>query len=97
MPEDDGLESQPIIDHYEGDFTSNLIVGPPGEDIVLRNSDSVGHTISAEANGKRLWRSIDMKVEIFGMGCPNCSKLEENVRKALAEEGLEAEVVKMPF
>ena len=36
-----------------------------------------------------------MKVEIFGMGCPNCSRLEENVRKALAEEGLEADVVKV--
>lgn len=28
-----------------------------------------------------------MKVEIFGMGCPNCSKLEENVRRALAIDG----------
>ena len=36
-----------------------------------------------------------MKVEIFGMGCPNCSKLEDNVRRALAEEGLEADVVKV--
>ncbi len=36
-----------------------------------------------------------MKIEIFGTGCPNCSKLEENVRTALSEEGLEAEVVKV--
>ncbi len=36
-----------------------------------------------------------MKIEIFGTGCPNCSKLEENVRKALAEEGKEAEIVKV--
>lgn len=36
-----------------------------------------------------------MKIEIFGTGCPNCSKLEENVRKALVEEGLEADIVKV--
>ncbi len=55
MPEDDGLESQPIVDHHDGDFIKNLIVGSPGEDIVLRNSDLVGHTIYAEANGERNW------------------------------------------
>jgi small redox-active disulfide protein 2 len=36
-----------------------------------------------------------MKIEIFGMGCPNCSKLEENTKAALVEAGLEAEVVKV--
>lgn len=36
-----------------------------------------------------------MKIEIFGMGCPNCSKLEANTKKALEEAGLEAELVKI--
>ena len=36
-----------------------------------------------------------MKIEIFGMGCPNCTKLEENVRKALSEVGRDAEIVKV--
>ena len=36
-----------------------------------------------------------MKIEIFGMGCPNCSKLEANTRAALEEAGLEAEIVKI--
>lgn len=36
-----------------------------------------------------------MKIEIFGTGCPNCSKLEANTRQALEEAGLEAEIVKV--
>ena len=36
-----------------------------------------------------------MRIEIFGMGCPNCMKLEENTKTALAESGLEAEIVKV--
>jgi len=36
-----------------------------------------------------------MKIEIFGMGCPNCSKLEANVRQALEETGRSAEIVKV--
>lgn len=36
-----------------------------------------------------------MKIEIFGMGCPNCAKLEKNVKKALDESGLKAEIVKV--
>ncbi len=45
MPEDEGLASQPILDHDGGDFTKRMIVGPPGAAIVLRNSDEIGHTI----------------------------------------------------
>ncbi len=33
-----------------------------------------------------------MKIEILGTGCPKCKATEENVRKALVELGLEAEV-----
>ncbi|MGM5482677.1 MAG: thioredoxin family protein [Nanobdellota archaeon] len=36
-----------------------------------------------------------MKIEILGAGCPNCKKLEENAKKALEEEGKEAELVKV--
>ncbi len=36
-----------------------------------------------------------MKIEILGPGCPKCKKLEENVRKALEELGMEAEIAKV--
>jgi small redox-active disulfide protein 2 len=36
-----------------------------------------------------------MKIEILGTGCPKCKKLEENARKAVAELGKEAEIVKV--
>jgi len=36
-----------------------------------------------------------MKIEILGTGCPKCKLLEENARKALAETGKKAEVVKV--
>jgi len=36
-----------------------------------------------------------MKIEILGTGCPKCKLLEENARKALAEAGKKAEVVKV--
>ncbi len=34
-------------------------------------------------------------IEVLGHGCPNCHKLEANVRQALAIAGVEAEVVKV--
>ena len=36
-----------------------------------------------------------MKIEILGTGCPKCKKLDENARKAVAELGKEAEIVKV--
>ncbi len=36
-----------------------------------------------------------MKIEIFGIGCPNCMKMEANAIKAIEEVGLEAEVIKV--
>ncbi len=36
-----------------------------------------------------------MKIEILGSGCPNCIRLEQNVKKALADVGKEAEVIKV--
>ena len=36
-----------------------------------------------------------MKIEILGTGCPKCKMLEENTRKALAETGKKAEIVKV--
>lgn len=35
------------------------------------------------------------KIEIFGLGCENCKRLEENVKKAVGELGIAAEVVKI--
>ncbi|MGD9963477.1 MAG: thioredoxin family protein [Thermoplasmata archaeon] len=36
-----------------------------------------------------------MKIEVFGTGCPKCNTLEVNVRKALSELSVEADVVKI--
>jgi small redox-active disulfide protein 2 len=33
-----------------------------------------------------------MRIEILGMGCAKCTKLEENVRQAVRELGLDAEI-----
>ncbi len=36
-----------------------------------------------------------MKIEILGTGCPKCRMLEENARKAVAESGAKAEIIKI--
>ena len=36
-----------------------------------------------------------MKLEILGVGCPKCIKLEELTRKAASELGIEAEITKV--
>jgi small redox-active disulfide protein 2 len=36
-----------------------------------------------------------MKIEVLGTGCPKCNATTENVKKALAELGKTAEVVKV--
>ncbi len=36
-----------------------------------------------------------MRIEVLGPGCPKCASAEQNVRKALQELGLQAEVLKV--
>jgi small redox-active disulfide protein 2 len=36
-----------------------------------------------------------MKIEVLGTGCAKCEKVEEVVRRAVAEAGVEAEVTKV--
>jgi len=36
-----------------------------------------------------------MKIEILGTGCPKCRTTEKNVRKAVEESGIQAEIVKI--
>ena len=36
-----------------------------------------------------------MRIEILGAGCGNCRALEANARKAVAESGVKAEIVKI--
>ena len=36
-----------------------------------------------------------MKVQILGSGCPKCKLLEQNAREAIAELGVQAELVKV--
>ena len=36
-----------------------------------------------------------MKIEIFGIGCESCRRLEENAKMAVRELGLEAEIIKV--
>jgi small redox-active disulfide protein 2 len=37
----------------------------------------------------------DMKIEVLGTGCQKCISVEQNVKKALAELALQAEVEKV--
>jgi small redox-active disulfide protein 2 len=36
-----------------------------------------------------------MKIEIFGTGCPKCKVTEKNVRRAVEELKIQAEIVKI--
>lgn len=36
-----------------------------------------------------------LKIEVLGPGCPKCRSLEKNVREAVEEMGLDAEVLKV--
>ena len=36
-----------------------------------------------------------MKIQVLGPGCPKCAEAEKNVREAVAEAGVEAEVIKV--
>ncbi|WP_440951557.1 thioredoxin family protein [Methanococcoides sp. FTZ1] len=36
-----------------------------------------------------------MKIEVLGTGCAKCNKLKELVEKVVAEEGIDAEIVKV--
>ena len=36
-----------------------------------------------------------MKIEILGIGCPKCKATEKNVRKAVEELGIKADIVKV--
>lgn len=36
-----------------------------------------------------------MNIKVLGSGCPNCIRLENNVREALANLGMEADVEKV--
>jgi small redox-active disulfide protein 2 len=40
-----------------------------------------------------LWRFL--KIQILGSGCPKCKLLEQHAREAVAELGIEAEIVKV--
>ncbi|MGE4421978.1 MAG: thioredoxin family protein [Pseudodesulfovibrio sp.] len=36
-----------------------------------------------------------MKIQVMGPGCPKCAEAEKNVREAVAEAGIDAEVIKV--
>ena len=36
-----------------------------------------------------------MKIQVFGTGCPKCLQLEENVKIAIEESGVDAEIEKI--
>jgi small redox-active disulfide protein 2 len=36
-----------------------------------------------------------MKIQVLGTGCPRCNKTYENVRQAVSEAGIDAEVEKV--
>jgi len=36
-----------------------------------------------------------MKIQVMGPGCPKCAEAEKNVKAAVAEAGVDAEVIKV--
>jgi small redox-active disulfide protein 2 len=38
---------------------------------------------------------MEMKIEVLGAGCPKCMSMEQNVKKALAELAVQADVEKV--
>ena len=36
-----------------------------------------------------------MKIEVLGTGCMKCKRLEKNVRDAVAQMGIQAEIIKV--
>ncbi|MFW6282418.1 MAG: thioredoxin family protein, partial [bacterium] len=38
---------------------------------------------------------INVVIKVYGPGCKNCVSLADNAKKALAETGIEAEIVKI--
>lgn len=36
-----------------------------------------------------------MKIEILGMGCPSCTKLEKNTEDAVKSAGIDADIAKV--
>lgn len=36
-----------------------------------------------------------MKIHVMGPGCPKCAEAEKTVREAIAEAGIDAEIVKV--
>ena len=49
----------------------------------------------SEAAGQVVKEVERMKIEVCGPGCPRCRETEKNVKAALKDLGLEAEVVKV--
>jgi small redox-active disulfide protein 2 len=44
-----------------------------------------------EYNERREVKAM-VKIEVFGVGCPKCRKMEENCKQAVKELGIKAEV-----
>jgi len=42
-----------------------------------------------------IYQGGNVRIEVLGSGCPNCKRLEENVRTALKKAGKDAEIVKV--
>ena len=40
-------------------------------------------------------RGVAMEIKVLGPGCPRCHQTEKNVKEALAEAGLDAQVEKV--
>ena len=38
---------------------------------------------------------MDMEIKILGIGCDKCERLEQRTREAVAEAGVDAEIVKV--
>jgi small redox-active disulfide protein 2 len=50
---------------------------------------------TATQPGTEVEKMSTLRIEVYGPGCANCRKLEENTRAALEDLGVSAEIVKV--
>lgn len=62
-----------------------------------RKTDWIFHSASGVKIDSQfmLILEVPMKVQILGSGCPKCKLLEQHAREAVAELGIEAQIVKV--
>lgn len=60
-----------------------------------RPKASHGRSGSKKPKGKCLLGGNRMEIKVLGPGCPRCEQTEKNVKEAVAEVGVDAQVIKV--